>query len=213
MQSSGLALLVEDNPDALDWLAHCVAEAYADLRLCKAPSYSDALVLLRQHEFELALIDLRLPDGNGIDLIRLLRQQTPACQVVVATIYDDDKNLFAALKAGAQGYILKDQDKDKIISHLLGLQQDRPALSAATSRRIISHFNQQGSELTQYRLTAREHEVLLLLSKGYTIEQAAEALHIAIETVRGYVKSLYSKLGINNRAELTLIAVRLGLAN
>ena len=213
MQSSGLALLVEDNPDALEWLARCVAEAYGEFRLCKAASYSEALVLLRQHEFELALIDLRLPDGNGIDLIRLLRQQNPDCQVVVATIYDDDKNLFAALKAGAQGYILKDQDKDKIISHLLGLQQDRPALSAATSRRIISHFNQQGSELTQYRLTAREHEVLVLLSKGYTIEQAAEALHIAIETVRGYVKSLYSKLGINNRAELTLVAVRLGLAN
>ena len=128
-------------------------------------------------------------------------------------IYDDDKNLFAALKAGAQGYILKDQDKDKIISHLLGLQQDRPAISAATSRRLISHFNQQGNELTHYKLTTREHEVLEMLSKGYTIEQTADALHIAVETVRGYVKSLYSKLGINNRAELTLIAVRLGLAN
>ena len=128
-------------------------------------------------------------------------------------IYDDDKNLFAALKAGAQGYILKDQDKDKIISHLLGLQQDRPAISAATSRRLISHFNQQGNELTHYKLTTREHEVLVMLSKGYTIEQTADALHIAVETVRGYVKSLYSKLGINNRAELTLIAVRLGLAN
>jgi len=126
-------------------------------------------------------------------------------------IYDDDKNLFAALKAGAQGYILKDQDK--IISQLLGLQQDRPAISAATSRRLISHFNQQGNELTHYKLTTREHEVLVMLSKGYTIEQTADALHIAVETVRGYVKSLYSKLGINNRAELTLIAVRLGLAN
>ena len=128
-------------------------------------------------------------------------------------IYDDDKNLFAALKAGAQGYILKDQDKDKIISHLLGLQQDRPAISAATSRRLISHFNQQGNELTHYKLTTREHEVPVMLSKGYTIEQTTDALHIAVETVRGYVKSLYSKLGINNRAELTLIAVRLGLAN
>lgn len=128
-------------------------------------------------------------------------------------IYDDDKNLFAALKAGAQGYILKDQDKDKIISQLLGLQQDRPAISAATSRRLISHFNQQGNELTHYKLTTREHEVLEMLSKGYTIEQPADSLHIAVETVRGYVKSLYSKLGINNRAELTLIAVRLGLAN
>jgi DNA-binding CsgD family transcriptional regulator len=64
----------------------------------------------------------------------------------------------------------------------------------------------------QYKPTAREHEVLVMLSKGYTIEQTAEMLKIAVETVRGYVKSLYAKLGVNNRAELTLIAVRLGLA-
>lgn len=213
MQSSGLALLVEDNPDALEWLGNCLTEAFPAYRLLRAATYTEAANLLKQHQFNLALIDLRLPDGNGMDLIRTLRGQNHDCQVVVATIYDDDKNLFAALKAGAQGYILKDQDKDKIISHLLGLQQDRPAISAATSRRLISYFNQQGNELTHYKLTTREHEVPVMLSKGYTIEQTADALHIAVETVRGYVKSLYSKLGINNRAELPLIAFRLGLAN
>lgn len=212
MQSTGLALLVEDNPDAREWLGKCLAEAFPAYEVKTAADFNHGNGLIRNHTFNLALIDLRLPDGNGMDLIRLLRSTTPQCQVVVATIYDDDKNLFAALKAGAQGYILKDQDKDKIISHLLGLQQDRPAISDATSRRLINHFNQQGNELTQFRLTSREHEVFVLLSKGYTIEQTADTLHIAVETVRGYVKSLYAKLGINNRAELTLMAVRLGLA-
>ncbi|MES2606501.1 MAG: response regulator transcription factor [Pseudomonadota bacterium] len=213
MQSTGLALLVEDNPDAREWLTRCLSEAFPTYQIHSAETFAEGDRLLRAHQFNLALIDLRLPDGDGMELIRTLRSRTPDCQVVVATIYDDDKNLFAALKAGAQGYILKDQDKDKIISHLLGLQQDRPAISAATSRRLISHFNQQGTELSQYKLTTREHEVLILLSKGYTIEQGADALGIAVETVRGYVKSLYGKLGINNRAELTLIAVRLGLAS
>ena len=212
MYSSGLALVVEDNPDAREWLGKCLAEAFPSFQIESADSFAMATAAIRQRVFQLALIDLRLPDGNGIDLIKLLRSVNADCQVVVATIYDDDKNLFAALKAGAQGYILKDQDKDKIISHLLGLQHDRPALSAATSKRLISHFNQQGNDLTDYKLTAREHEVLIMLSKGYTIEETADALHIAVETVRGYVKSLYSKLNINNRAELTLIAVRLGLA-
>jgi DNA-binding NarL/FixJ family response regulator len=206
-------LLVEDNPDARDWLTRCLTEAFPAYGLHSAETLAAGEHLLKSHDFNLALIDLRLPDGDGMELIRALRSRQPDCQVVVATIYDDDKNLFAALKAGAQGYILKDQDKDKIISHLLGLQQNRPAISAATSRRLISHFNQQGSELSQYRLTTREHEVLVLLSKGYTIEQTADALNIAVETVRGYVKSLYGKLGINNRAELTLVAVRLGLAS
>jgi DNA-binding NarL/FixJ family response regulator len=213
MQSTGHALLVEDNPEARDWLGRCLTEAFPSYQILSAATFAEGERLLKERQFNLALIDLRLPDGNGMELIRTLRSRTPDCQVVVATIYDDDKNLFAALKAGAQGYILKDQDKDKIISHLLGLQQNRPAISAATSRRLISHFNQQGSELSQYKLSAREHELLVLLSKGYTIEQTADALHIAIETVRGYVKSLYGKLGINNRAELTLIAVRLGLTS
>ncbi|HTR01214.1 MAG TPA: response regulator transcription factor [Candidatus Acidoferrum sp.] len=212
MQPTGLALLVEDNPDAREWLAKCLGEAFPAYRIENAADLASANTLIKQHAFDLALVDLRLPDGNGMDIIRTLRSSHPDCQVVVATIYDDDRNLFAALKAGAQGYILKDQDKDKIISHLLGLQQDRPAISAATSRRLIDHFNRQGNDLERYRLTGREHEVLVLLSKGYTIEQTADTLRIAVETVRGYVKSLYSKLGINNRAELTLIAVRLGLA-
>lgn len=212
MQSTGHALLVEDNPDAREWLGKCLAEAFPDWRLDCAADFVTATTLIRGHAFNLALIDLRLPDGDGMELIRILRSLHPDCQVVVATIYDDDKSLFAALKAGAQGYILKDQDKDKIISHLHGLKQDRPAISDATSRRLISHFNQQGNDLAGYKLTAREHEVLVMLSKGYTIEQTAEMLKIAVETVRGYVKSLYAKLGVNNRAELTLVAVRLGLA-
>jgi DNA-binding NarL/FixJ family response regulator len=212
MLSQGHALLVEDNPDARAWLSNCLAEAFPLLSIHSAATFTEGMALISSRQFSLALLDLRLPDGNGIDLIRTLRADNPQCQVVVATIYDDDKNLFAALKAGAHGYILKDQDKDKIISHLHGLKQDKPALSAATSRRLISHFNQQGNEFAQYKLTTREHEVLILLSKGYTIEEAAVALGIAMETVRGYVKTLYAKLGINNRAELTLAAVRLGLA-
>jgi DNA-binding NarL/FixJ family response regulator len=213
MLSKGCALLVEDNPDAREWLSNCLGEAFPHFSIHSAATFMEGKSLLSSRQFSLALIDLRLPDGNGIDLIRTLRATTPECKIVVATIYDDDKNLFTALKAGAQGYILKDQDKDKIISHLHGLKQDRPAISAATSRRLISHFNQQGDELSDYKLTAREHDVLILLGKGYTVEQSAEALGIAMETVRGYVKTLYGKLGINNRAELALIAVRMGLAS
>jgi DNA-binding NarL/FixJ family response regulator len=213
MQPKGLALVVEDNPDARAWLSQCVTEAFPLSPLHSAATYQEGEKLVRENSFALALVDLRLPDGSGMELIRLLRINSPECKVVVATIYDDDKNLFAALKAGAQGYILKDQDKDKIVSHLLGLQQDKPAISDATSRRLISHFNQQGGELADYKLTSREHDVLVLLSKGYTVEQASDTLKLAVETIRGYTKSLYVKLGVNNRAELALIAVRLGLAS
>jgi DNA-binding NarL/FixJ family response regulator len=211
MNSRNAALVVEDNPDAREWLVRCLAEAYPELAVLQAGTLGEGLQQARQHSLDLALIDLGLPDGSGMELIREIRTRQEQCQVIVATIYDDDRNLFTALKAGAQGYILKDQDKHKIIGYLNGLKQNRPAISDASSRRLIEHFNQQGSELQNTRLTRREHDVVVLLSQGYTVEQAATSLGISTETVRGYIKSIYQKLGISNRAELALAAVRLGI--
>jgi DNA-binding NarL/FixJ family response regulator len=211
MNFKNSALVVEDNPDAREWLVKCLSEAYPELAVSQAATLGEGMQHVRQQPLELALIDLGLPDGSGMDLIREIRARQPHCQIIVATIYDDDKNLFTALKAGAQGYILKDQDKHKIIGYLHGLKQNRPAISDASSRRLIEHFNQQGSELKNTRLTPREHDVVVLLSQGYTVEQAAGSLGISTETVRGYIKSIYQKLGISNRAELALAAVRLGI--
>jgi DNA-binding NarL/FixJ family response regulator len=147
MNTRNSALVVEDNPDAREWLVRCVAEACPELSIQEAGTLDEGLQQVRQQALELALIDLGLPDGSGMELIREIRSRHPDCQVIVATIYDDDRNLFTALKAGAQGYILKDQDKHKIIGYLNGLKQNQPAISDASSRRLIEHFNQQGSEL------------------------------------------------------------------
>ncbi len=107
---TGNALIVEDNPDTREWLVSCVQAAFPGLHIVVAQDVGGGSAQLTAREFDLALIDLGLPDGSGLDLIRALsRQQTP-CYIVVATIYDDDRNLFTALKAGARGYILKDQD-------------------------------------------------------------------------------------------------------
>ena len=211
MIAKGSALVVEDNPDAREWLVQCLGEAYPRMQIIQADTLKDGMQHARAGRIDLALIDLGLPDGNGMDLIRELRSTQIDCQVIVATIYDDDRNLFTALKAAAQGYILKDQDKHKIIGYLNGLKQNRPAISDASSKRLIEHFNQQGSELKNSRLTPREHDVVVLLSQGYTVEQAASSLGISTETVRGYIKSIYQKLEISNRAELALAAVRLGI--
>ena len=211
MIAKGSALVVEDNPDAREWLVQCLGEAYPRMQIIQADTLKDGMQHARAGRIDLALIDLGLPDGNGMDLIRELRSTQIDCQVIVATIYDDDRNLFTALKAAAQGYILKDQDKHKIIGYLNGLKQNRPAISDASSKRLIKHFNQQGSELKNSRLTPREHDVVVLLSQGYTVEQAASWLGISTETVRGYIKSIYQKLEISNRAELALAAVRLGI--
>lgn len=209
----GLALVVEDNRETRHWLVSCVATAFPLMTVHEAADLSTALALLQRHDFNLALVDLGLPDGSGMDVIRNLQSRPSPCYVVVATIYDDDKNLFAALKLGAKGYILKDQDRERIVSYLQGIKKNQPAISAAASQRLIDHFNNKGEALQSAALTPRETDVLCLIGKGFSVEDAAAMLSLAPDTVKGYVKSIYAKLGVSNRSEVTLEAIRLGIVD
>lgn len=208
---SGKALVVEDNPETRTWLSSCVSSAFPDLQTFAAANLADAMLLLASESFDMALVDLGLPDGSGMEVIRALHLSQPQCYAVVATIYDDDHNLFAALKAGAKGYILKDQDRGRIVSYLLGIKKNQPALSAASSQRLINHFNNKATALSEAKLTQREVDVLVLIGKGYSVEESAGMLQLSADTVKGYVKTIYTKLGVSNRSEATLEAIRLGL--
>lgn len=211
LPDGGNALIVEDNPDTRQWLESCVQSAYPRLQVRGAANLAEARAALAGQDFHLLLIDLGLPDGSGLELIGEISAGPRPGYIVVATIYDDDRNLFAALKAGAKGYILKDQDRDRIVSYLQGINKNRPALSAASSQRLIEHFNNQGEALGRARLTPREQEVICLLGKGCSVDETAGMLQLSPDTIKGYVKSLYAKLGVSNRAEMTLEAIRMGL--
>ncbi len=215
MDSLKRALVLEDNLETQSWLVNCVNDAFPAIEVDVASCLAEATSLVEHHHYEIALVDLRLPDGDGLDFIKILTALPRPCHIVVATIYDDDKNLLSALKSGAKGYILKDQDKDKIVGYLQGIKLDRPAISAASSKRLIDHFNTRGaeleSEMSKAQLTPRETEVTCLIAKGYSVDEAAGVLELSPDTIRGYVKNIYQKLGVNNRSEITLKALKLGL--
>lgn len=210
-QEQGNALVVEDNPETRSWLISCVSSAFPELKVHQAADLVTALSLHASINFDLALVDLGLPDGNGMEIIQALTAKDYACYIVVATIYDDDHNLFTALKNGAKGYVLKDQDRERIISYLQGIRKNRPPLSPASSERLIRHFNNKGEALQKAMLTQRETDVLCLVGKGYSIDETARMLELSAETIKGYLKSVYSKRGISSRAEAALEAIRLGL--
>ncbi len=210
-QEQGNALVVEDNLETRAWLVSCVGSAFPQLKVHQAGNLVMARSLLESTDFELAVVDLGLPDGSGMDVIQALTIRDYPCYIVVATIYDDDHNLFTALKNGARGYILKDQDREQIISYLQGIRKNQPPLSPASSERLIRHFNNKGEALQQAMLSQRETEVLRLIGKGYSIEEAAGMLMLSAETIKGYLKSVYNKRGISSRAEAALEAMRLGL--
>lgn len=135
-------LIVDDLSEALDMLEHAVREAFADdvIEIVRADSATSARERIVQQAFGLALVDLHLGDGHGSEVIAELMQRQPDCMVVVATIFDDDDNLFRALQAGAQGYLLKDRAPAWLAAQLRGIDAGQPPLSPAIARRLIRHF-------------------------------------------------------------------------
>ena len=208
------ALIVEDLAEAQAWLQQTLLSVYPSMTIRIANTLAMAKEMAAHHEPDLALVDIGLPDGSGIDLIDELNRRNAETVCIVTSVFDDDQHLFAALRAGAKGYVLKDQSKQELAEMLKGIIGGQPLLSPAIARRLIDFFQPETNTPTlSENLTGREEEVLTLISKGYTVAKVAEMLGITRNTTAGYVKIIYRKLNVSSRAEATLEATRLGIVS
>lgn len=207
-------LIVEDLAENRAWLSGVLVESFNGIALTIAASLAEAREqLARGITFDIALIDLGLPDGSGIELIEWLNKNSTQTLCIVATIYDDDAHLFSALRAGANGYILKDQGCVEAARLLQGIAVGQPPLSPSVARKILASFQppQQKSSEPAVQLTPRESEVLRFISKGMTLAETAKLLQLSRHTVDGYVKEIYRKLNVSSRAEAAITAQQMGL--
>lgn len=206
-------LVVEDLPESQRSLALALRAGFPGIAVSPAYSLQEARGWLAQHPApDMALVDLGLPDGSGIDLIAELNRRAPATLCIVATIYDGDQHLFPALRAGAQGYLLKEQRWQQLAELLSGIVEGRPPLSPSIARKLLGYFRPLPPTPSD-ALTQREAEVLSLIAKGVTQAEAAKVLGISTHTVCGYVKEIYRKLNVSSRAEAALTAQRMGLVD
>ena len=211
-------LLLEDLPEIRAWLSSLVMQVFPDAQIAEAARVHDALGLVSAIKFDLALVDLGLPDGSGVDVVRALREHQPETQSVVVTIHDDDEHLFPALQAGAFGYILKEQARELIIEQLQRISSGEPPLSPSIARRVMAYFAAKSkpaphsaAAMPIVSLTDRETEVLLRVAKGYTLPEIGQQLTLSRHTIADYVKQIYRKLNVSSRAEAALEAQRMGL--
>ncbi|MCH8498441.1 MAG: response regulator transcription factor [Marinobacter sp.] len=205
-------LVVEDHYETRTWLVSVAEDTFAQAHVHPVGTLEMAFEWLADHTANLAIVDISLPDGSGIDLIAHMKQHAPETYLVVATIFDDDKHLFDALRAGASGYLLKDQPRAAIVESLSGIVSGSPPLAPAIARRILRQFQQPSvasESLTP--LSDREKEVLFLLAKGLGRGEIAQLLDVSINTAASHIKSIYRKLNVSGRAEAALEAVKLGL--
>lgn len=204
-------LVVEDLVDSARWLERALDGAFPRIEVRCADSLAAAHQALREFRPDIALVDLDLPDGSGVDLIRRLGEMYPDCHSVVTSVFADDCHLFPALRAGAQGYLLKDQPFDRVIVALRAIATGEPPLSPTIANRLLRVFNEERAELIEERLSEREREALLLISKGFKLADVARQMGVTRNTTAGYVKTIYRKLKISTRAEAALEAARMGL--
>ncbi len=205
------ALILEDIPESQTWLAEAMGSAFPGIALHPAGSLAEARQWLSAHPAPgLAIIDLGVPDGSGVELIMELNRDAPQTLCIVASIYDSDEHLFPALRAGARGYLLKDQPLAQIVELLKGIVEGRPPLSPAIARKLLGYF-QPSREAAHERLTERETEVLRCIAKGFTLVETASLLNISPHTASGYVKGIYRKINVSCRAEAALVARNMGL--
>ncbi|GAA5482809.1 response regulator transcription factor [Haloferula sargassicola] len=205
-------LIVEDVAETRAWLGELVRSAFEDCIIHEAATVAAARELWERHSFELALIDLGLPDGSGLDVLRTLRKANPSTLCVITTVVGDDAHIVAALSAGAQGYLLKQQPAEQLSRQLVQLHEGIPALSPSIARRIMEHFRMTGPVAgDDAGLSEREKQTLSLIARGCRNADVAGNLGIAESTVASHIKSIYRKLGISTRAEASWHATRLGL--
>jgi Response regulator containing a CheY-like receiver domain and an HTH DNA-binding domain len=213
-------LVVEDVRETREWVVRLVRQALSPvaprLSVTETATMRQALGAIGPKAdnpgFDLAFIDLSLPDGDGFRVLRYLKSQSPATVGVVTTAMAADSDIVAALAAGAQGYLLKDQPEELIVRQIAAIQAGVPAISPPIARRIMEHFRLTGPNTEpESLLTEREQEVLSLIGRGQRVPEVAQILGVAHSTIATHIKSIYAKLGISSRAEAAVHASRMGL--
>jgi DNA-binding NarL/FixJ family response regulator len=209
-------LIVDDHPVFRDGLRKCL-EARKEIKVLAAVGGGEEMwKAIRTHgRPQIVLMDVEMPGEGGIELTKALHDKHPDVRVVMLTAFSDSDRVFAALKAGAVGYLLKNVSPDEIRTTVERAAAGEPMLSGEIAGRVLREFERERDE-DRYReqlagLTAREEEILKLLATGDSNREIGKRLFISEQTVKNHVASIFRKLQVNDRTKAALLAVKLGL--
>lgn len=204
--------LVEDDMGFQSALTAAIGTA-SDMRLVSlASTRSQGLLMLEQAPAHVLLVDLGLPDGSGIDVVRAAHVQWPECNIMVSTTFGDETHVMQSIEAGAAGYLLKDSSPQAMVLEIRSLHAGGSPVSPMIARQLLMRFRPPAESATEFAvgrdtdkeralLSEREREVLEFITKGFTSKEIAALMSVSHHTVLTYVRRVYAKLKVNSRAE------------
>lgn len=200
-------ILVDDHDLIRQGLSRAFERSEEFEVVAEAGSVAEATTVLEATRAKVLVTDVRLPDGTGLDLVKMVRASHPDMGIVVLTMYAGDEQLFAALEAGASAFVAKDAPSDDVLAAAKhALVAPRTFSSANLAEAMRRRMSPQGP-----KLSPREDEVLRLLSEGLGVANIARALYVSESTAKTHISKIYEKLGAANRAQAIMNAIRAGL--
>jgi len=173
------------------------------------PNCKNADEHIKKLQPDVVLMDIDMPEVNGIEGVKMIKQARPETQIIMLTVFEDDEKIFESIKAGADGYILKKSIPKELINAIYNAVIDGAAISPGIATKLLNAF--RGISPTQndtFSLSKREKEVLELLTKGYSYKKIAADLHVSIDTIGTHIKNIYSKLQVNSATEAVAKALK-----
>ena len=207
--------LVEDEPVTRERIRSAI-DCHEELTvIASVGSCQEGREVINELKLDVLLVDLGLPDGHGLELIQLAQTVTPATEIMVITVFGDEKNVLSAIEAGATGYLLKDGNAEYVGQSIKQMLNGGSPISAVIARHLLKRFKSQSDVLPiaedAPRLTNREQQVLELVAKGFSYAAISTTLELSVNTTTSHIKHIYRKLSVNSRGEAVFEAMQLGL--
>lgn len=177
----------------------------------EAGTAEEAQSLLRQYNCDVLMLDLSLPDQNGIDLLRTVKQRHEETQVLIISSFSEERYALSMIRSGASGYLCKDCDRSDLINAIHTVAQGRRYISANTAELLAREMAGETDKPAHQELSEREMQVFMRLVRGESVSAIAHALHLSVKTISTYRSRLFEKLGVNSNAELATYAHQHGL--
>jgi len=206
---NGIKVIIFDDNDSLRDSVAMLLQESEDFTLAGAyPHCIDVTDNVRDAKPDVVIMDIDMPGMNGIEGVKQIQRNFPSVQVLMLTVFDDDEKVFAAIKAGASGYILKNAEPQNLLHAILEVYNGGAPMTPGIARKVLHQFHDMvAEEKKDYHLSVREKEVLWLLVEGFSYKMIAGKLNITYDTVRAHMKKIYEKLHVASMTEAVAKAI------